>query len=128
MALASTTTSLAPPAAPRPQILTAEAILTRYPILRRIAACESTGSVDGTPRQFRDDGSPLWGNDVKTGKPIHRDVGIFQINTKAHADEISKLGLDVINNEDDNANYALMLYERNGTRDWDASKMCWSML
>ena len=77
-----------------PKSLTAAEILQNYPILEHIAACESTGNPNGTPRQFNTNGSPLWGNDAKTGKPIMRDVGIFQINTWAHADELKKLGLD----------------------------------
>ena len=56
-------------------------------ILERVAACESTGSPDGTPRQFNSDGSILWGRDA-SGTVIQRDCGMFQINTKAHADEL----------------------------------------
>jgi hypothetical protein len=46
----------------------------RYMRLKRVAACESTGDVHGTPRQFHLNGSPLWGNDRKTGLPVTRDV------------------------------------------------------
>jgi hypothetical protein len=126
IALFALQTALAATIVPVPaNHLTATQILQAYPVLERISACESTGDMKGTPRQFNSDGTPLWGNDVKTGKPIKRDVGIFQINTIAHAAELSKLGLDVISNIDDNADYALILYERDGTEPWDASKNCW---
>ena len=100
----------------------------KYPILKRISACESTGDKNGTPRQFNDDGSILWGHERINGKVvvIKRDAGEFQINTIAHADELKKLGLDVVNSESDNRAYALILYLRNGTADWNASKAtCW---
>jgi hypothetical protein len=93
--------------------------------LERIAACESTGSVTGEPRQFLPDGSPLWGTDPKTRKPIKRDVGILQINTWAHKDELAKLGLNVVDSEADNIKYGIMLYERSGTEPWIASEDCW---
>jgi hypothetical protein len=96
-----------------------------YPILERIAACESTGNPVGIPRQFLPDGTPLWGNDPKTGKPIKRDVGVLQINTWAHKDELAKLGLDVVDSEADNIKYGIMLYERSGTQPWIASEDCW---
>lgn len=94
--------------------------------MERIAACESTGNPNGRPRQFNADGSVLWGNDPATGKPIERDCGQWQINTKAHAAELKKLGLDVCHSQADNEAYAMILYERNGTRDWNASVGCWS--
>jgi hypothetical protein len=94
-------------------------------IMVRVAACESTGNPNGTPRQFNSDGSPLWGNDPITGKPIMRDVGYFQINTYAHAEELKALGLDVVHSEADNIAYAMILYKRNGLKDWTASENCW---
>ena len=123
VALAATTTATYPvtplPANPvsRAEVLP--------PVLERVAACESTGDPNGTPRQFNNDGTPLWGNDPTTGKPVMRDVGIFQINTWVHADELKKLGLDVVHSEADNETYALILYRRNGLKDWAASKGCW---
>lgn len=124
VALAAPTVVTVVPNAPRPQILTAQGILAAYPILKRIAACESTGSVENEPRQFLPDGSPLWG--IDHGVIVKRDVGLFQINLKAHAEELANLHLDVVTKIDDNANYALILFERNGTRDWLPSKSCWN--
>lgn len=68
---------------------------------------------------------PLWGYDPKTGLPIKRDVGQYQINTIVHADELKKLHLDVVNSADDNALFADILYKRNGLKDWSASRTCW---
>jgi hypothetical protein len=98
------------------------------PILERIAACESMGDVNAQPRQFQANGDVLWGSEEgPDGKTItvKRDVGEFQINTWAHADELKALGLDVIHSQADNIKYALMLYARNGTADWVASQDCW---
>lgn len=97
-----------------------------FMMLRRVASCESTGDVNKPPRQFNDDGSPLWGNDPKTGKPIKRDAGLLQINTKAHAQELKLLNLDVVHSEMDNIIYGKILYQREGLRPWTQSKKCWS--
>lgn len=105
--------------------LTVDQIFAQNPVLERISACESTGDPNGTPRQFNSDGTPLWGNDPKTGKPIMRDVGIMQVNTWAHSAEIASSGLDVVNSEWDNAWYGFVLYKRSGTAPWAASKGCW---
>jgi hypothetical protein len=94
-------------------------------VLQRVAACESSGDPNAPPRQFKADGSVLWGNDPKTGEPVERDCGEFQINTWAHADELQSLGLDVCHSQSDNDAYALILYERNGLKDWSASQQCW---
>jgi hypothetical protein len=96
-----------------------------YPVLERIAACESEGSPTAIPRQFHSDGSILWGNDPKTGKPIMRDVGILQINTWAHAEEIVAMHLDVISSETDNIKFGEYLYNKYGTQPWTASEGCW---
>lgn len=130
VALAAQTTanySIVPPQPTRPTI---SQIYALAPILRTIAACESTGSPTGQPRQFLANGSPLWGeeNDPTTGKVIivQRDVGELQINTWAHAEEIKKLGLDVIGSEADNVYYGYLLYQQSGTVPWNASKKtCW---
>jgi len=97
-----------------------------YMQLKKVAACESTGSVENEPRQFNSDGSILWGNDPATGKPVKRDCGELQINTIAHAKEIATLGLDVCNSEADNIVYGKILYDREGLTPWFASRNCWS--
>jgi hypothetical protein len=101
------------------------ALYAAYPTLRRIAACESTGSPDGIPRQFNDDGSILWGNDPKTGQPIHRDMGELQINTWVWASTAQKMGLD-LKTEAGNFAFGVFLYQKYGTAPWTASAGCWS--
>lgn len=109
-----------------PDRLTEAQIWAAAPILRTIDACESTGDPNGTPRQFNSDGSVLWGIDPKTNKPIERDCGISQINTKVHAPEIAKLGLDVCHSEEDNVYFEWILYQQFGMSPWSASESCWN--
>ena len=93
-----------------PNHLTAAQILQAYPILQRIAGCESGGGDPNLPaRQFNGNGSPLWGNDPKIKGATTTDVGMSQIPLKYHGNEVKKLGLDVVHSADDNANFALML-------------------
>lgn len=54
-----------------------------------------------------------------------RDIGRWQINEYYHAEEAKRLGYDIYT-ERGNALYAIVLYNTNGTRDWNASKPCWS--
>lgn len=54
-----------------------------------------------------------------------RDIGRWQINEYYHAEKAKSLGIDIYT-EAGNAQYALLLYNSNGTRDWNASKPCWS--
>jgi hypothetical protein len=52
------------------------------------------------------------------------DFGPFQVNY-VHLEELEALGLDRTVVED-NITFARILYERNGTRDWNNSRECWS--
>lgn len=54
-----------------------------------------------------------------------RDIGKYQINDYYHAETAKKLGFDIYTVEG-NTQYAILLYNSNGTRDWNASKPCWS--
>src|SRR5579862_6759430 len=94
-------------------------------MLYRVAACESTGNPNGTPRQFNSDGSILWGNDPNIKGATTTDVGMFQISLKYHGNEVRQLGLDVVHSEQDNITYALLLYRRFGLQPWSASRHCW---
>lgn len=78
-----------------------------------IAQCESGLS------QFNSNGS--------TTVSVTGDVGVFQIN-HVHFAEAKQLGLDIRNSQQDNIAYAMILYARNGTRDWNSSKACWKSL
>jgi len=91
-----------------------------------VAACESTGNPNGSPRQFNADGSILWGNELMPDgsvQVVQRDCGEFQINTWAHGRYPD--GLDVCNSQADNEAYALILYQQKGLQPWSASKNCW---
>lgn len=84
-------------------------------ILERISICESNG------RQFNEDGT------VVRGKVNPLDVGKFQINLYYHEAEARRLGFDLFT-EEGNTNYALYLYEHEGTAPWNWSSACWSKL
>jgi hypothetical protein len=99
-------------------------LFTGYPQLERIAACESTGDPDGIPRQFKSDGSILWGNDPKTGQPIHRDIGMLQINEWVWGNLARSMG-DDLTTEKGNFAFGLYLYQKYGVAPWSASKNCW---
>ncbi len=81
-------------------------------ILYRIAFCESTYS------QY-----DKYGN-VKRGVVNSKDVGIFQINEKYHLANAKRMGIDLYTPEG-NMEYALYLYERDGSQPWSASEPCW---
>lgn len=52
------------------------------------------------------------------------DFGPFQIN-QVHLPELKTLGLDRSKIED-NIRFARILYNRNGLKDWENSRHCWS--
>lgn len=89
-------------------------------VMYRIAACESTGSVTGTPRQFNDDGSLL------RGRINPLDAGVFQINEHYHLADAERAGID-IHTVAGNIAWARVLFNRNGTRDWAWSAKCWNI-
>lgn len=55
------------------------------------------------------------------------DIGLFQINDYYHAKTAEKMGID-IHTDRGNIVYAMWLMQKNGTRDWSASKQCWQKL
>lgn len=97
--------------------MTDEEIVREYfkdaPVMIRIAFCESTF------RQNDKDGNVLRG--VQNSK----DVGIMQINEYFHADKAKQMNLD-IHAIEGNMEFARYLFEREGTRPWNASKKCWN--
>lgn len=87
-------------------------ILSQFPnapVMADIASCESHF------RQLNYDGSVL------IGKQNSDDTGVFMINKKYHLKEATSLGLN-LDIFVDNVAFAKVLYERNGTRDWNWSK------
>ena len=86
----------------------------KYPVLDRIAQCESGN------KHFDKNGQVmLRGN---TNKSV--DVGVFQINSLWFA-KATELGLD-LTKEKDNREFAVYLYTTRGTEDWVWSKKCWA--
>ncbi len=77
-----------------------------------VAKCESG------IRQYEKDGKVL------RGRIDNRDVGLFQISEKYHAETAKDMGIDIYSVEG-NIKYAKHLYEKNGLRDWSASRPCW---
>lgn len=53
------------------------------------------------------------------------DIGYFQINNYYHEERAKSLGMDIYTYEG-NRDYALLLYNKNGLKDWGASSACWS--
>lgn len=81
-------------------------------ILQKISWCESRD------RQFNADGS------IHRGAVNPQDVGKYQINEYYHLEESRRLGMDIYT-EKGNTEYALYLFEHQGTRPWNWSKPCW---
>lgn len=96
---------------------TTEQIVREYfqdiPVMVQIARCESTF------RHTLADGSVL------RGLVDNADLGVMQINTRYHGARATELGLDLKKIEDNMA-YARYLYEKQGTRPWNASAPCWN--
>ncbi len=82
------------------------------PVMIDIARCESRfRQLDSTGKVLKN--------------PTSSAMGTFQIMASLHAKSAQdNLGLNIYSLEG-NAAYARYLYERNGTRDWNASKHCW---
>lgn len=97
------------------EVVTTGQISGNYKVLEAIAYCESGN------KHYKEDGS------VITGRIDPRDTGKYQINTYYHQNTAEKMGLDLFN-EQDNEAYAIWLYENQGTKPWDASKHCWDKM
>lgn len=82
-------------------------------VLLKVAQCESGLT------QFNPDGS------VIHGKVHPPDTGIFMINRAVHQEEADRMGLD-LDTVEGNTKFALYLYYKNGLKDWEPSKSCWS--
>lgn len=86
--------------------------------LMRICSCESTGKPGNVPRHFDPSG------EVLRGKINQNDVGMCQINLTYHEAEATRLGLNLLD-QDDNFTYAVRLYESQGSQPWSWSRSCW---
>lgn len=79
-------------------------------VMEQVAVCESG------MRQFDANG------EVIVGK-VTPDRGLYQIAPKYHLVNASKMGLD-LDTLQGNILYAKYLYDRNGIKDWSASRAC----
>jgi len=86
---------------------------TLPPIMEQIAWCESRN------RQFDENGLVL------RGRENPYDVGKYQINTWYHGRRAKELGINLYT-EEGNEQFALLLYEEQGTKPWYWSRGCWS--
>lgn len=85
--------------------------LKDYPLLKEICRCESG------LRQTDEEGKLIISETS--------DHGVCQINLPAHQDKLKEMNLDPDKLED-NIVFAKYLYDKNGTRDWEYSRSCWS--
>lgn len=76
-----------------------------------IARCESGD------KQFNSDGTIV-------KNPHSTAQGRFQIMASLHRANAESMGMD-IDTWEGNTRFAMYLYQKNGTRDWNASKHCW---
>ena len=83
------------------------------PIMAEVAKCESRFNHINPATGY-----------VLRGIINPKDVGVMQINEYYHDNTAQKLGLELSNLED-NLAYARYLYEKEGTRPWNASRACW---
>jgi len=81
-------------------------------ILVDIAWCESREG------QFDENG------EVVRGWINPQDIGKFQINLDAHGERAIDLGIDLFT-EEGNTEFAVLLYEEQGTAPWGYSSECW---
>lgn len=95
--------------------LSSEAVVKRQfakePVLISIAKCESG------MRQFDEFGRVL-------KNPRSSATGVMQIMASVHRRSAMRLGYDIYTLEG-NLGYAKKLYQREGTKPWNASRHCW---
>lgn len=96
--------------------ITLEAYVREYfketPILAEISRCESN---------FRQVDSR---GEVLRGRVNKSDLGLMQVNEYYHGEKAEDLGFD-LTTINGNLAYAKYLYDKEGTRPWNASKKCW---
>jgi len=109
-------TNLAYKGVPVNQPMTLEKYVRNYfaatPVMADVAYCESRF------RQFTKDGK------VIRGRVVSDDIGVMQINEYFHGDTAEKLGHDIYTLEG-NLAYAKYLFEKQGTKPWNSSAVCW---
>jgi len=100
-----------------PETLTVyvEQYFSDEPVLADIAWCES---------RMRHLGAK---GDIIRGKIDPDDIGVMQINTRYHEEKAVELGYDLYS-LNGNLAYARYLYEKEGTKPWLSSSLCWGRL
>ncbi len=102
---------------PTERVVVKEVVVERaitYPVLERIAQCESGN------KHFGESGQVL----MMGNKNASVDVGRYQINSLWFK-KANELGLD-LTLEKDNEAFAIYLYKTYGTEPWIWSKKCWN--
>ena len=95
-------------------------------VLLDISWCESRDDQNKVGYNYRYRTVTLSDGSTTTEKYLwSKDIGRFQINDYYHAEAAKALGMDIYTVEG-NTQYALVLYNSNGTKDWNPSKPCWS--
>lgn len=95
-------------------------------VMLDIGWCESRNDQSKTGYNYRHREITLADGSTTTERYLwSRDIGRFQINDYYHTEAARRLGMDIYT-EEGNTLYALRLYNTNGTKDWNASKPCWS--
>lgn len=104
---------------PQTHYIQAEQVNTVPPILQRISACETQGTVKMKGTHYDKNGQVLMRSN--TNKTV--DIGKYQINTVWFS-KATSLGYDVTT-EKGNEDMAKWIYANRGTGDWSASANCW---
>ncbi len=91
----------------------------KYPVLDRIADCESGNGKKGTATQFRNGQVILHANRNRT-----TDIGKYQINMEVWGKKAGELGYN-LSTEQGNTKMAEWIYLNKGTGSWYSSSRCW---
>ena len=104
-----------------PTVIEVPSVWEGYPLLERIAACESTGDVHGTPRQFLPNGQVL------RGYPNPDDIGELQINAPTWQKKAESLGYDIYTQEG-NITMGKWIFDNDSrhAQNWKWSEKCWA--